>query len=174
MNRRDFSKIVMASFVSPSLFLDYKPKQMNWDLRFHKLPFYPNPDLFVQNQEYEIIKGPHSVKTYVNAGQDLLDCHGLCATFEWASIIRQELEYGSEGIRKLYSLGWDCPDREYWVKKLKRVEISKVEYAKLILFCHKLRGEHPCCLPHKRTIWGFADRAIRKLEPEWNLEISMA
>lgn len=147
-------------------------KRLDWDLRFEKLPNDPNS--FVQ-ERLKIIKGPYKVVTN-NCGQDLLDCHGLCATIEWADMIRQELEYGPEGLMKLYSLGWDCPqsERDYWLKKLRRVEISKLDRAKIILLCHKLRGEHLCPLPHKRTIWKFIEKGIRKVEPTWKLEIKEA
>jgi hypothetical protein len=175
-DRRDFLKVATASLVAPALLWDYKPKQMDWDLRFYQLPFYPDSDSFIQHQKYEIIKGPYSVKTYATAGQDLLDCHGLCATIEMADLIKQELEYGSEGLKKLWELGWDCPqaERDYWLKKLKRVEISGIERCKIVLFCNKLRGKHPCCLPSKRSIWGRVEKGIQKLEPTWKLEIKEA
>lgn len=168
MERREF----LLSLASLPLVGLFHPefKRLDWDLRFRKLPDDPNS--FVQGQ-YKISKGPYSVTTHHCAGQDLLDCHGLCATIEWADIIKQELEYGNDGLKKLYSLGWDCPqaERDYWLKKLKRVEVSKVERTKIVLFCNKLRGEHPCCLPHKRTIWGYAEKAIHKVEPGWKLEV---
>lgn len=172
MERREFlfSLASLPLITLPKLpFPEFK--RLDWALRFEKLP--ADPDSFIQHGYYRVSKGPYKVIVNHYCGQDLLDCHGLCATIEWADIIKQELEYGKDGLQKLYSLGWDCPqaERDYWLKKLKRVEISKIDRAKIVLFCNKLRGEHPCCLPHKRSIWGYAEKAICKYEPNWKLEI---
>ena len=173
MERREFL-FSLASL--PLIALPQLPfpefKRLDWDLRFEKLPDN-NLDSFVQKECYRISKGPYTCNYFNYANQDLLDSHGLCATIELADLIKQELEYGQEGLKKLYSLGWDCPqaERDYWLKKLKRVEISRIDRAKIVLFCNKLRGEHPCCLPHKRTIWRYAEKAILKVEPDWKLKI---
>jgi len=85
------------------------------------------------------------------AGQDLIDTHGLCASSELATIIAQDIEYGEEGMKKLWSLpySFNYDEREdrirkFWLKKLKRIELTKRDKAIIKLFCHKMRGEHSC------------------------------
>ena len=142
MERREFifslaSLPLIASIPKLSEF-----KRLDWDLRFEK---YHDPLAFMPDK-FKVIKGPYEYKSSSGYGQDLCDSHGLCATLGWAYIVREELEFGSDARKQIWDLGWDCDPviREKLKNKLRRVEITNIEYAKIILFLHKLRGKCDC------------------------------
>jgi hypothetical protein len=148
MDRRNFLKFASASLFVPTInFLPKLPDQkLKIELRFDGdrfLPYY-----------LRIAKGPYSTQSGYAVGQDLIDCHGLCANFEWAHLIKSSLEYGEEGMRQLFSLGWDCDekDRQRLMKTLRRVEVTPADFAYLVLTLRNIRGPHNCVYSEKAWI----------------------
>lgn len=137
MERRKFLFSLASLPLIPKL-LEFK--QLNWDLRFEK---HHDPDAFIPDT-FKVIKGPYEYKCSYSLGNDLCDCHGLCATLEWAHIVKEELEYSPEALSQILGLDYDPAVREKLKNKLRRVEITQIEYAKIALFLHKLRGKHNC------------------------------
>ena len=145
MRRREFLKIAGGLLAVPSLPL----RSVDWTLRCET---FTVADDFAPYR-YRVIKGPYEVNSNYALGQELMDCNGLCATEEWASIVRDELEYGPGGMLKLLSLSIDCsPEERLRLKKeLKRVEVTEEEFWRMIGFFDKLRGPHDCVLMRNKN-----------------------
>ena len=133
MNRRFFFQAVgavsLGVIVPPKMTL----ANVSDELQIIKLP--DDPDRFV-NGRYEISKGNRSKTCNMECGQDLIDCHGLCATKEWFDIIVAELEYDTKAWRIGDDGVVDCGPR--------LVVLTKSDKVKLLKFCIKMRGPHKC------------------------------
>ena len=138
LRRRDFLLATASLVVAPSL-------SVGSGIRCERF-FDHSPDTFVPDK-IRISKGPYLVEHAAACGQDLRDCHGLCATVEWAQIIKDALEYSPESLDMMFSLGWDeqaIESRKRLRESLRRTTINKQEYLVIYSFLKDIRGPHDC------------------------------
>lgn len=138
IDRRCFLQTAALSLIAPKLSLT-QPKHI--DIPKFKLIKTDWGD------KYQISKSGFT--SIIHADLSDLRDHGICATSEMTLIISQTLEYGEQSLKKLIDLPYDCGEnvREFWHKKLKRIELSKTDKAIITLFCHRSRGPHKCLYP---------------------------
>lgn len=120
MNRRFFLKVIGA--LSVGLIV---PKKLSGPIDELQIVRLPNHDFVVD--QYKISKGSQSVSCCIHEHQDLVDCHGLCATDSLFELIVDRLEYK------------DCFNRGP-----KLVELTTPDRIKLYKFLRKARGPHFC------------------------------
>jgi hypothetical protein len=131
------------------------------------LPYFPSwfpagdPPLVIRREpctvdrgavNFVFSKGENETKQITGTGKDLRDYHGLCATFELYCMIKQELEYGHENLKKIYSVGWNNDyhydkiekERQKLRNELKVYSLTREEKILLFTTLDKDRGPHPC------------------------------
>lgn len=154
MNRRQFFRCGCAALALPFVpqVADAAPVDLGLKIR----RIY-DPEAFVPNK-VEFSKGPHKTIMTCGSGQDLRDCHGLCATHEMVYITVDYLEYSQESLTQIWTMPkhieYFSPEAEARSKKLKkelrRCVVTKEERLKIFAFWHIDRGPHDCVYPALR------------------------
>jgi hypothetical protein len=118
----------------------------------------PNPNSFVNCWSVFISKGPHNISVSQSIGQDLIDCHNICATSEMTHIVCDQLEYGpnlgplfhatSEIWDKYLDFSSKELDKEISAAKQKfRIfTLTRKERFRIHQLMKEMRGEHDCCI----------------------------
>lgn len=97
--------------------------QKRWKLKIRRLCIDP---LTYDYMRFELKKGPYIKEFDAAVIGDLRDACGLDAGYEMACILKDELERWPWDIR----FNWPMP---------KRMELTKNEFAKIVVLCRKLR-----------------------------------
>jgi hypothetical protein len=148
LTRRCFLGASVAAVLFPSLKLK-EVEEIDWTLKFS---YEHNEDYFCPDRLI-VSKGPYECECGYTSGQDLRDCHGLCATREWAWCICEQLEYSHESMMKIYRLPWDGSEkRKIALESLRRIKLTKQEKQEIYNVCKKLRGEHHCAEQDYRMV----------------------
>lgn len=151
MKRREFLAASAGLVLAPALpTIIVKP-----DMRLRCETFTTSDDFCPH--KYRVWKGPYESVGHAGVGQDIIDSHGICATEEWAWLVREELEYGPNYREMFYRMS-ELPFHEFYDEERKRiqdsmrvVQVTKPEFWRMVRFFAGIRGPHDCILQHYRS-----------------------
>ena len=154
MIRRDFFK---TSVVLP--LFGFAPDQKNDELTFKiiKTGCSFNP------QKLKIAKGEFSCNWNTNCFNDIIDCHGICATQTIQQLIIQELEVNQKDLFDARSrFGYHLEEPKGFIEKFRRCKLSGLDKIKILKVCRQFAGDHDCVM--NKGYWEKFDHAVRNVK----------